>query len=519
MPLKIAICLMRNALRFADNELLYYAHHNADYVVPLYCFDPRDYKGTYHYNFPKTGSFRTKFLLDAVSDLRLTLQKHGSNLIVRQGKPEAILSELIQQIRGDSQTDILFQEEPPTKEEKDLETAVRAIHGATVKSIWGSTLYHKDDVPFKAPEVPDVFSVFRKEVENQSRVRPLLDMPQTLKPMPEYIDLGNIPTFAEVGIEAPKEDARTAFPFAGGESTANERLDYYLWGTDKVAEYIDTRNGMIGSDFSTKFSPWLALGCISPRYIYWEIKRYEKQRTANKSTYWVIFEMIWRDFFKYVALKYGDRIFYKSGIRGKYVDWKKDTVSFNKWCEGKTGVPYVDANMRELAQTGFMSNRGRQNVASFLTKDLKLDWRLGAEWFESLLLDHDVCSNYGNWQYSAGIGNDPRQDRKFNMIKQGTDYDPNGDYIRLWVPELGSIRGRDVHVPWTLTSHRLSSANVFLGEAYPRPIVIAPEWGKHIHSGAQGGGKNSKQPGSRKPQSANSMKSQRGIDYYFQGQQ
>lgn len=162
--------------------------------------------------------------------------------------------------------------------------------------------------------------------------------------------------------------------------------------------------------------------------------------------------------------------------------------------------------MRELLATGWMSNRGRQNVASFLVKDLHLDWRLGAEWFESLLLDHDVCSNYGNWNYVAGavhflyiykiiriffiiffplsgIGNDPREDRKFNMIKQSMDYDLDGNFIRLWCHELREIPGTKIHSPWLLSTGALSAAKVHLGENYPNPIVVAPEWSRHQKDG------------------------------------
>jgi deoxyribodipyrimidine photo-lyase len=159
---------------------------------------------------------------------------------------------------------------------------------------------------------------------------------------------------------------------------------------------------MIGEDYSTKLSPALAHGCISPRQIYHEIQRYEKERTANKSTYWVVFELIWRDYFKFFALKHGDRIFHEHGISGRgNARWRVDQELLTRWKQGRTGWPLVDANMRELAATGWMSNRGRQNVASFLALDLGLDWRLGADWFESLLSDYDPCSNWGNWYVGA----------------------------------------------------------------------------------------------------------------------
>ena len=301
-------------------------------------------------------------------------------------------------------------------------------------------------------------------------------MPAKLKPLPPGLDTGDP---AILAVESPSQDPRTAFPFTGGERSALARLQHYLWGSQAVATYKETRNGLVGHQYSTKFSPWLALGCLSPRMIYSELKRYEKTEVANHSTYWVVFELLWRDYFKFVCLKFGDRVFHRAGILGKDLPWSQDMDKFRAWAEGRTGVPWVDANMRELRLTGWMSNRGRQNVASFLLKDLGLDWRLGAEWFESLLLDHDVCSNYGNWNYAAGIGNDPRENRKFNMIKQAMDYDGDGEFVRLWVEELRGVKGGRVHVPWTLSQAELERARLDLGVDYPKPMVVAPEWSRH----------------------------------------
>ena len=153
---------------------------------------------------------------------------------------------------------------------------------------------------------------------------------------------------------------------------------------------------MLGEAYSSKFSPWLALGNLSPRYVYYEVKRYEAVRgISNKSTYWLIFELIWRDFFHFIGEKYKTSIFHAGGALGMKRTWSIDREKITRWKEGKTGIPLVDANMRELLATGWMSNRGRQNVASFLVHDLNIDWRVGADHFEALLLDHDVFSNYG----------------------------------------------------------------------------------------------------------------------------
>ena len=213
-----------------------------------------------------------------------------------------------------------------------------------------------------------------------------------------------------------------------------------------------------------------------------------------------------------MCLKAGNTVFQARGIRGRQVIYKKDLELFRKWTNGKTGVPFVDANMREMAMTGWMSNRGRQNVASFLVKDLNLEWRLGAEWFESQLIDFDVCSNYGNWNYAAGIGNDPRQDRKFNIIKQGLDYDPSGDYVRMWVPELAKLSEENnltkgvIHFPWKANITCLTKAGIQLGISYPNPVVIAGEWERHYSKviNKSGGAVSSKD-----------LKQKTGSDFYF----
>ncbi|XP_077410083.1 cryptochrome DASH isoform X1 [Vanacampus margaritifer] len=508
------ICLLRNDLRIHDNELFHFAQKHADHVVPLYCFDPRHYLGTYKYNLPKTGPFRLRFLLESVRDLRKTLVNRGSNLVIRRGKPEEVVADLIQQLGSVSV--VAFHQEV-TSEELTVEKGVKDVCArmkVQVHTCWGSTLYHRDDLPFQhISRLPDVYTQFRKEVESKSQVRSELPTPDRLKPLPQGLQEGDIPTPSDLQQTEPLNDPRSAFPCTGGESQALCRLQHYFWDTDAVASYKETRNGLVGVDYSTKFAPWLAMGCISPRYIYHQIRRYERERTANQSTYWVIFELLWRDYFKFVALKYGNRLFQVKGLQDKTIPWKTDMTLFNAWKEGRTGVPFVDANMKELAMTGFMSNRGRQNVASFLTKDLGLDWRMGAEYFEYLLIDHDVCSNYGNWLYSAGIGNDPREDRKFNMVKQGLDYDSNGEYVRLWLPELQKVRGADVHTPWTLSKAALSHADVVLGETYPAPVVVAPEWSRHV--GKKQNGSGPYQRGRKGPSHTPKQHGDRGVDFYF----
>ena len=193
---------------------------------------------------------------------------------------------------------------------------------------------------------------------------------------------------------------------------------------------------MVGKDYSSKLSAWLANGSISARTIYWEVQQFEKKIVKNEDTYWLIFELIWRDYFKYISLKHGNKIFQLNGILQKEYHWNQNTKAFHQWTNGTTPEHFVNANMIELQKTGWMSNRGRQNVASYWAKEWEQDWRIGAAYFESMLIDYDVHSNYGNWMYNAGVGNDPR-DRKFNIKRQAEMYDGDGKFQKMWlIPEL-----------------------------------------------------------------------------------
>jgi deoxyribodipyrimidine photo-lyase len=458
----------RNDLRLHDNEPIYRATQEKAQVIPFYCFEERQFATT-SYGFPKTGKYRAQFLVESVIDFRNSLQKLGSNLVVRYGIPEEIIPAIAKELNIDA---VYFYKEVTSEElaiEQALKTALSKI-GVKVKTFWGTTLYHPDNLPFEIDRLPELFTNFRKQVEKKAIVDPAFPAPKQLPSIPE-IDIGNIPQLSELGLEKPEYDARAVLRYQGGETEGLTRLNNYFWNQDCLKNYKETRNGMLGGDYSSKFSAWLALGCLSPRYIYEQVQKYESQRIKNDSTYWLIFELLWRDFFRFICLKHGNKIFYPSGLQGIDIPWKEDEERFQLWQEGKTGYPLVDANMREIAATGYMSNRGRQNVASFLTKNLGINWLMGAEWFESLLIDYDVCSNYGNWNYTAGVGNDARGFRYFNITKQSRDYDPKGDYLRHWLPELSSLPGDKIHEPWKLRQDEQKQYGVRIGVDYPRPVV------------------------------------------------
>ena len=465
-----ALVWIRNDLRIRDHEPLRAAVRQHDRVVPVYCFDPRDFDTTM-FGLPKTGAIRARFLRESVEDLRGAYRDLGVDLVVRHGRPEAVLPDLVRTTGAEA----IFQYQEIGTEERAVEEAVKdALRDtdATPGFFWGKTLYHIEDLPFDgAADVPDVYTNFRKGVEKQSRVRSTIDPPDALPALPDAVEPGPIPTLDDLGLDGDGSvDERSVLPFEGGETRGLDRIDEYIWREDCLKTYKKTRNGLLGANYSSKFSPWLAHGCISPRQIYEEVQRYENERVSNKSTYWMTFELIWRDFHTFASWKAGDQLFHAGGPAGKNPDWRDYDEAFERWCHGTTGIPFVDANMRELNETGFMSNRGRQNVASMLSMSLRQDWRKGAAYFESRLVDHDVCSNWGNWAYNSGVGHDPR-DRYFNIVKQAKRYDSDGDYVRYWLPELSDVPDEYVHEPHRMNREEQEAAGCIIGADYPKPVV------------------------------------------------
>ena len=348
--------------------------------IPFYCFDPRfvggdNLKSTKRSEFGslKCGPRRAQFLIESVEDLRARLKRKGSNLVVAQGKPEDVLKDLLNNLQTQEKdlcVTVHCQEEVCSEElrvDKAVRKVLKGINASgknsesALKPVWGSTLYLPQDLPFDKTYMgmPDVFTPFRNKVEKQSDIRipyntPLsekLVIPEeliqeisgdkcSLSFMPSLTDLGYSEEEAE---EAKKPDPRGVMPFKGGETAALARVQDYIWDKDLLKNYFDTRNGMLGADYSTKFSPWLAHGCVSPRFIATECQKYEEERVANKSTYWVVFELLWRDFFKFFAAKHGDRIFLIDGTtdRQNKKRWGFDKKKFEAWKEGRTGYPLV----------------------------------------------------------------------------------------------------------------------------------------------------------------------------------
>ena len=280
------------------------------------------------------------------------------------------------------------------------------------------TLFQQQELPFTIDQLPKTFTPFRHKMD---KVEKPAIAPTTITALPKAATY-------EADHVTPKQ--------GGGETAAGKRLAEYFTA-DHALSYFDTRNGLIEFNDSTKFSPYLAWGCLSPGQIYYALKQFEKNKGSNKSTYWIVFELLWRDYFKWLSVKFGAAIFAASGTAQRQLPTltsEQESRLFEQWTNAETEEPFVNANMRELNETGWMSNRGRQNVASFLCKNMGVNWLLGAQYFAQHLIDYDVESNYGNWAYLAGVGVDPR-DRQFNIGRQAHIYDPHGAYQRRWLGE------------------------------------------------------------------------------------
>ncbi|KUJ83686.1 DASH family cryptochrome [Microbulbifer flavimaris] len=428
----------RNNLRSIDNQPLVEACQSQSPVVALYCFDPRQFEKD-RYGFMRTGKFRARFLIESVQTLRQQLAQLNIPLLIYREKPESILPRLVQQLGVEK----IFLQREWTRDEEHVLGCVRRAEGMSAVEFYQALdqfLLHPDDVSFAVPaDVPRVFTKFRKHVEKELKVRKPLSAPlprptENLASAEPARKESSIPDLEGLGLKAFTSDPRSAFPFRGGELAAQERIDQYFWQTENLRTYKHTRNGLVGTEYSSKLSPWLANGSLSARQVYWQVKEFERQVVANEDTYWLVFELLWRDFFKYVSLKHGDRIFQLGGILQKDYEWQHAPAELQRWINGETEYDFVNANMREIAATGWMSNRGRQNVASYFARERQQDWRTGAAYFESLLLDYDVHSNYGNWMYNSGVGNDPR-DRHFNINSQAERYDPEHAFRNLWLKE------------------------------------------------------------------------------------
>ncbi|MBK0380505.1 DASH family cryptochrome [Mucilaginibacter segetis] len=433
MSEKTILVWFRNDLRIHDNEILSEAIRKADKVLPVYCFDPY-YFTTGFSGILKTGSFRVRFLLQAVADLRKNLRAYGSDLIIRIGDPAEILPALAEEYQI---SEVYHHREVAPEEtavSERVETALWKLQ-LNLKHFIGHTLYHKEDLPFPIKDIPDSFVTFKKKVERDSMVRPCTPAPDEIN-SPEIKDAGKLPTLEELGVPEPVDDPRAVVKFKGGETVALQELHQFF-----ADQESNNQKNVRGAVFnSSGLSPLLAIGCVSPRQVYWEVVKYHNRHPSNHTDP-LMLELLWRDYFRFMFKKHGQKFFRSQGFSAEAPEAAENQDElFEQWKSGKTGVPFIDAAMHQLNATGYITNYSRQAVAAYLTHDLQVDWTKGALYFEEKLIDYSPASNWGNWAFIAGVGNDNKSNRFFNAAKPSDQLDTKSDYITTWLPASPEIK-------------------------------------------------------------------------------
>jgi deoxyribodipyrimidine photo-lyase len=449
---KTAILWFRRDLRVHDHPALHAARERADRLVPVFVFDDRLIHGRH------SSGARTQFLLECLGDLDAALRKGDTRLVVRHGPPERELAALVRET-GASELHFSADVTPFARDRgravadalTELDVELHAHPGQYVADAPGEVLT-------KAGKPQTVFSPYHRAWLDAGR-RELLPAPRKLPPLPSGLPKGRIPSLTNLGLEQEVDD-----PALGGEQSARRRMRAFLDGP--VTDYVDDHDAL-DRDNTSRLSPYLRFGCISPRELENNLLGGEGPEAFRR-------QLCWRDFYAQLLLHHPANA--RDEFREKYrgaIDWNDSDDDFVAWCEGRTGYPLVDAGMRQLRREGWMHNRARLVVGSFLTKDLGIDWRRGERWFMRLLLDGDEANNNGNWQWIGSVGVDPQPvyRRIYNPARQQERHDPDGDYVRRYVPELGNVPDKYLAEPWTMPEDVQREAGCAIGSDYPQPIV------------------------------------------------
>lgn len=407
-------------LRLDDMPSLIKLNSVVDRLILVY-FDNMSALTPNAFGWPAVGEHRQYFIRQGLDDLQAQLSGLKQHLVVLNGEPETVLPELCAQYNI---TDIGMTYLDGVYEARHREQLIQRLGHLNWHIITNETLFDEQSLPMALADVDNTFTPWRKKIEGNVAVTTPIDPPSALKPSPAP---------PAPGIRHDETTVNVAKTWHGGERFGQAQLNYYFEQTENLSRYKETRNGLLGWDFSSKFSAWLAAGMVSPRRVASRIKNYEQQVVKNDSTYWLYFELLWREFFRLQLKKHGRLLFAAGGYKQHTPNSQFDKDMYQAWCEGKTGCDIVDAGMKELNATGFLSNRVRQLCASFFIHELNQHWRYGAAYFEYMLIDYDVASNWGNWLYLAGGGSDPRGQRKFDIQAQTERYDPERAYISHWL--------------------------------------------------------------------------------------
>lgn len=446
---------LRNDLRLHDHEGFRLAVEYGAPLAVIYIL-PEHWLNTDDDGMSRLGSAKAHFLRASLIDLHRQLEDQTINFNMYHGHPVDIITRLRDELCGDIR---LLTSDAQAPEEQEWLEAVKE-YDIDLVTYESQTLFSQAQMATLLNDFPASFSKFRKTVEKRPELFYIPESAETTR-----LHIHEQPLRTSASISWPGSEYAVSLGCHGGERPGIEWLSRYVWDDKAITHYKETRNALTGENFSSRLSPWLAWGCLSPRYIWHEILKFEASYGETEHTYWLRFELLWREYFHWSMRVHGDRLFARSGIQRKKIETSDNSVHWQAWCNASTGVPMIDAGLRELRHTGFVSNRLRQNMASYFIHQLKLDWRLGARWFEMYLCDFDVASNYGNWAYLAGVGHDPRPVREFNLNKQLHQYDPELSHIRRWCPEIEENSLQDV------LDHQ---AGRKLLASFPPPVVTVP---------------------------------------------
>ncbi len=445
-----ALLWLTRDLRVHDHPALRAALDDHERVVPVFCLDDRLLHGR-HASGP-----RTQFLLDCLADLDGSLRERGSGLVVRHGAPERELPALVQAAGADA---VYVTADSGPFARRRAERVRRALGDVPLHPRPG--LHAVDDlgaVRTQQGKPYTVFSPFHRTWRDAPR-RDVLGAPPALPALPSKVLEGRLPSLASLGLRQELEQ-----PPRGGETAGRERLSAFL--ADDVRAYADNHDAL-GADRTSRLSAQLHFGCLSVRELEQRLPDGDGPDAFHR-------QLCWRDFYAHVLLHNPRNV--RSEFQDRYrgsISWSHARQPFEAWCEGRTGFPLVDAGMRQLLREGWMHNRARLVVGSFLTKDLGIDWRWGERWFMRLLVDGDEANNNGNWQWIASVGVDPQPAfrRMYNPARQMEKFDPHGDYVRRYVSELRDVPGRYLKEPWTMPQDVQREVGCVIGEDYPAPLV------------------------------------------------
>lgn len=449
--MKTIIVWYRNDLRIHDHPALAAACDDGQIIIPVFILNKTILTGKH------AGSNRNRFLLECLQDLKKSLKKIGADLVVREGDSENELKKLVKEFAADALYYTSDYSPYAQARDKNIDGTF-SKQGIQVRAFAGRLILQDvKDIETKTGGTYKVFTPFYKNWLESPR-RKVVATPTHIS-FPLDANIGDVPT-SEYYVS---QDDLSPYVLHGGESEARKKLVYFL--QENIHDYHKNNNDM-AADSTSRLSSYIHFGCLSPREIETMLPDGDGPRAWQR-------QLCWRDFYHYILLHYPQNATEEYQERYRKLAWGDDKKMLRKWQSGETGYPIVDAAMRQLRDEGWMHNRARLIVGSFLTKDLWIDWRIGETYFMRMLVDGDEANNNGNWQWIASVGVDPAPlfRRLYNPVSQHKTYDSTSEYVRRYVPELRSVPNEYIFEPWRMSEVVQIASKCVIDTDYPSPIV------------------------------------------------